>query len=168
MSCYHSDGCKKDKCIRDIVRDIVKAQDEVAEREHSCSTSCEQSIRELLSPTANENQKTTIPVMLYTKDSEIFKAEGYKSLGGKQWLVKTKVFKVKKFVEDSRHCVKLELLKPIKHSPSSTVSTPCRKKHVDEFKSTGICITVDLKCFCGIACLEPITPEPVTSGDLEC
>ena len=31
-------------------------------------------------------------------------------------------------------------------------------RNTRDFRATGICITVDLNCFCGISCLEPITP----------
>lgn len=32
-------------------------------------------------------------------------------------------------------------------------------RRIDNFRYTGVCITVDLDCFCGISCLDPIRPD---------
>lgn len=156
-SCHSRDS----HCVRDILKEIVRVQNEVAALDNCCDTSCERSIRDLLSP-ASENGNTTIPFLLYCKDCKPFFASGLKAKNGNgYYCIETPVFKAKKFVDDN--CVKLELLKPVSSHPHWK---HCDKKsvcdalhHVESFQSTGICTTVDVSCFCGITCLDPITPE---------
>src|SRR5699024_7111709 len=94
--------------------------------------------------------------------------------------VESPVFRVKNFVKGSKHCALLEILKPI-YSESSPApkggsggSSCCSTgicQHYGEFKNfkaTGVCITVDLRCFCGITCLDPITPVRARIHDRDC
>lgn len=97
--------------------------------------------------------------------------------------VESPIFKVKGFKKGSNSCVTLELLEPIKskgdhhhdaprlegetdtdlqHHSSGCGCSMCKSfgdHYFDNFCYTGICITVDLDCFCGISCLDPVRPE---------
>lgn len=99
--------------------------------------------------------------------------------------VESPVFKVRGFERGSGNCVRLELLLPVKdkhhkkgvgkendgmgeefdslgsHSSHHKGKRPCDffgGHDIRTFRHTGVCITVDLDCFCGITCLDPITP----------
>ncbi|WP_163971485.1 CotY/CotZ family spore coat protein [Oceanobacillus halotolerans] len=169
-----------DNCVCDVVRDIVAAQDEVANNNDNgcCSTGCENSIEQLLSP-AGINGTTpvndTIPFILYCKgECEPFIGSGvYQAqLGGSPntyfGCVETPIFRAKEFVDDEECCVRLELLLPVTEGGSTPgpggddVCDYFPGNSIRDFQATGICITVDLNCFCGITCLDPITPLPAS------
>lgn len=169
-------------CITDIVRNIVKAQHRAVEAEEdTCFTSCDRSVADLLTdfePNRRRLRFNTIPFMLYCKHTcKPFIGTGvirkYDSSSDRTEFkcIESPVFRVKNFVRGSDHCVLLEILKPVFYrtpgSGDSTGSSSCCQKNacsffkygdVRNFKATGICITVDLNCFCGITCLDPITP----------
>ncbi|UOQ43882.1 spore coat protein [Halobacillus salinarum] len=158
MSCHSNSKA----CVKDVVRAIIDAQDEVADRD-CCSTGCDQSIAELLSPSGtNGNNATTIPFLLYC-DCKPFIGTGLVRDNGTYDCIETPVFKACKFVEGSDTCVQLELLQPVY---DASVSQNCVRKDglcsllegVTDFYSTRVCITVDLNCFCAISCLDPIRP----------
>ncbi|GGC99548.1 spore coat protein [Thalassobacillus devorans] len=171
MSCGKHDF---DTCVCETVRKIIKAQDEVAGvGDDCCDTGCEQSIRDLLSPVGNGNGPTTIPFFLYCKgDCDPFIGSGVtrQRLGMSQnfafQCVESPIFRAKKFVDKDECCVQLELLLPVNEggqTPGPGGDTVCDffpGNAVRDFLATGICITVDLDCFCGIACLDPVTPLP--------
>lgn len=169
-------------CVEDTVRRIIDAQKKAASDDAGrCITSCDQSIEDLLSPshTHRPTRYTTIPFMLQCKDNcSTFVASGFTSRDSRGdrdhhfRCVSSPVFKVRGFVRGNEHCVRLELLEPIyergqgpggdddgcsKHSICGTFG----KRPIRNFRYTGVCITVDLRCFCGITCLDPITPAPV-------
>lgn len=172
MSCK---GKGLSECVCDTVRRIIKAQDEVAGTDNCCSTGCEQSIRDLLSPTANGNGPTTIPFFLYCKgDCDPFIGSGVfrQRIGQSQNFalrcVQSPIFRAKKFVDKGECCVQLELLLPVTEGGSTpgergkTVCSYFPGNSIRDLQATGICITVDLDCFCGIACLDPTTPIPAS------
>lgn len=97
------------------------------------------------------------------------------------------IFRVKNFMGSNEDCVRLEILLPVEHhghrehdrhgdqselsgkeerhhhghSKDCKGSTVCDffpDRRIRDFRATGICITVDLDCFCAISCLDPITP----------
>ena len=87
-------------------------------------------------------------------------------------------FKVRGFVKGSNNCVRLEILLPVSsrksnsenledgrqdsHHPSPSNESLCAmfgQRRIENFRETGVCITVDLNCLCGITCLDPITPQ---------
>lgn len=98
--------------------------------------------------------------------------------------VESPIFRVRGYSGKSDNCVKLELLLPAyhrrgnegadcsdnvggnKHGDHSHGKDCCggsvcdhfSGKHIHNFRETGICITVDLDCFGGITCLDPVTP----------
>lgn len=174
-------------CVKDVVRRILKAQREAAgETGYDCRTSCEQSIEDLLSPSREPRGRrhTTIPFMLVCKDGcKTFFGSGFTGRSSRSrhehfHCVESPVFKVRGFVKGSDNCVRLELLTPVYHrgprdaegegkggpqhhhhnSCGGSVCDYFGGRPIDNFRSTGVCITVDLNCFCGISCLDPITP----------
>lgn len=187
MGCF-DDGCySSDHCIKDVVRKIVEAQVKAAEEAATaCTTSCEQSIEDLLSPSRPRRRPrhTTIPVMLTSKNGKPFVGSGFVGRDrdgdrtGHFECIESPVFKVKGFVRGSNDCVRLELLLPVGgrpgprggedkgdaghgHHHSHDSHSFCDKfgsRRIENFRETGVCITVDLDCFCGITCLDPITP----------
>lgn len=178
MGCQSSNN-QTGNCVTSIVQQIIKAQRKAAEEETvTCLTSCEQSINDLLSPDRDDRRRprhTTIPFMLTCKSTcKQFVGKGViqKRAGGQQFFkcLKSSIFKVRGFVRGSNHCVRLELLLPISDGSSSkdgsdSGSSCCQicsvnsNGYVKGFRKTGVCITVDLNCFCGITCLDPITPR---------
>ncbi|MUK89466.1 spore coat protein [Ornithinibacillus sp. L9] len=106
MSCSRS---RQGDCVCDVVRKIVKAQDEVAvvTNDNCCTTGCKQSIDQLLSP-VNGPVDTTIPFLLYCKgDCDLFVATGIRDNNLFE-CVETAVFRAKKIDKDC--CAVLELL----------------------------------------------------------
>ncbi|RLL45077.1 spore coat protein [Oceanobacillus piezotolerans] len=154
-------GCGKNhdtgNCVEDILRDIVEAQNDIIE--NCCDTSCEQSISDLLGETDNPNGLDTVPVILYCKDCKPFKGFGAERKihngFGMSDIVASFIFRVKKVDEDG--CAVLELL--------LADGQTCGKDHLKDptdqdtkrLEGTGICITVDLDCFCHVTCLPAIS-----------
>jgi len=173
-------------CIKDVIRKIVDAQRRVEEKTSvTCATSCERSIEELLSPSrdARPPRHTTIPIMLINKYGKPFVGSGIVNRDGNGRrrdffeCIESPVFKVRGFTGGSDNCVRLELLAPVHrrgdgdghghdhdhHAPTGGANT-CdffQGGRIHNFRLTGVCITVDLDCFCGITCLDPITPVPL-------
>lgn len=156
-------------CVCDTVQNIVKAQKEVQEEGWNYS------IRQLRKGDGMDPQYSTIPFILYTKDdgspfigSGIFQAPYHRNdtfFG----CIETPVLRAKHFSMDSNCCVKVELLLPI--SNGREIRPYPKDKHrvsayfpedepVTDFLATGLCLTLDLKKFLGITCLDAITPIP--------
>jgi len=169
------------QCVTDVVRNIVKAQHRAVEAEEdTCLTSCDRSIMDLLDdfePNRRRLRFNTIPFMLYCSETcKPFVGTGFIRRGGKFTCLESPVFRVKNFVRGSNHCALLEILTPVhgEHDGdagegdfcegedsgccASCVCKPYKQGRVENFRATGICITVDLRCFCGITCLDPINP----------
>ncbi|QED49976.1 spore coat protein [Cytobacillus dafuensis] len=158
----------KENCVEEVLEAILKAQKK-AKRDDECKVSCKESIKELLGE-EKKPKKNTIPFILYC-DCEPFKGTGVTtftthSKKKKFACISTFIFKIKDLDDN---CAVLELLtfKPKKscHEDSGKKcdhkepSSPCRQidhKDVDDLMRTGICITVDLSCFCAITCLPAI------------
>lgn len=172
-------------CITSIVRNIVKAQHHAVEAEEdTCYTSCDRSVDDLLAdfePNRRRLRYNTIPFMLYCKDNcKPFLGTGFKRKHRKFKCVESPIFRVKNFVKGSKHCVLLEILTPVYGgesgpAPSSGGGSACCSVGVcnsydsfKNFKATGVCITVDLRCFCGITCLDPVTPIRARIHDSDC
>lgn len=177
---------RSDDCITGIVRRILNAQRQAVEDATvTCVTSCEQSIEDLLSPSRDRrpSRHTTIPFMLLCQDGcKTFMGSGFlgrDSRGGRREhfeCIESPIFKVRGFVRGSDNCVRLELLEPVfrrggdtggeqqHHHHRSSCGSVCDffgGRTITNFRETGVCITVDLRCFCGITCLDPITPVPL-------
>lgn len=149
MSC----GCdfQTGSCVCNVLKEIARAQSDIIE--NCCDTSCEKSINELLGEKEVLNDLDTVPVLLYCKDScKPFKGYGAhpRSIGKMQ---ASYYFRVKSVTDDC--CAVLELLKDpndSNHNPHDPM-----EQHTKHLKTTGICITVDAKCFCHITCLPAIS-----------
>ncbi len=148
-------GCGKDfdtgSCVCDILREIVDAQNDVVE--NCCDTSCERSISDLLGETDNGNGLDTVPVILYCKDGcSPFKGFGADpdNVGDMQ---ASFYFRVKRVMDDC--CAVVELLR----DPNDNEDNPDNpvEQDTDPLRATGICMTVDLNCFCHITCLPAVS-----------
>lgn len=143
-------------CVIDILKDIVDAQNDVM---HDCTTSCERSIADLLGDTGGGSGFDTVPVILYCKDCKPFKGFGSKRGGDDCEIKGSFFFRVKSVDNDG--CAILELLFSDRnhrddeddsrgrgYDPKSPAYQNC-----EDLRASGICITVDLKCFCHVTCL---------------
>lgn len=148
-------GCGKEystgSCVCNVLKEIARAQRDITELE--CDTSCEKSISDLLGETEVRNGLDTVPVLLYCKDGcKPFKGFGAhpRNIGK---VVSSFYFRVKSVSKDC--CAVLELLRDPNdgnHNPHDPV-----EQHTKHLRSTGICITVDVKCFCHVTCLPAIS-----------
>lgn len=176
------------ECVKDVVKKILDAQRKATD-DFLCITGCDTSIDDLLSPQRHNrpHRHDTIPFMLFTKcDVKPFVGSGFTSWVGRHGdrrgnfrCVESPFFKVKGFSRGSDSCVTLELLEPIKdrgrhdrhHSEGDVEKgkhhndcgcSMCKRfgsHHFENFCLTGVCITVDLDCFCAISCLDPVRVE---------
>ena len=148
-------GCGKEfhtgNCVCDILKEIVNAQQDVVE--NCCDSSCERSISDLLGETEVRNGLDTVPVILYCKDGcKPFKGYGAHpdNIGD---IRASYYFRVKKVMKDC--CAVIELLRDAQcdsRNPKDPVDQKTR-----HLRTTGICITVDLNCFCHVTCLPAIS-----------
>jgi len=175
MSCgkgNHHTGAMTSNCVCDVVRAIAEAQNEVVE--NVCDVSCERSIESLLDPAA-ANDLNTVPFILYGKDLKAFKAFGIdiqrnnnnNNNQRKFECIESFVFRVKTVDEDC--CAVIELLAFGENDGKgggggggnkNQEDTPCDQidgQKLEDLVGTGICITVDLTCFCAITCLPAVS-----------
>ncbi|MEI3604205.1 CotY/CotZ family spore coat protein [Pseudogracilibacillus sp. SE30717A] len=189
MGCHvERERFDRDGCIKEIVRRILNAQREAVDE---CVTSCENSIEDLLTQRVRRRRnETTIPFMLICKEScKPFVGAGFISRGRRDRdfeCVESPILRVRDFVRGSKSCVNVELLLPVsrrrdgdhhgkehgeerghhdhdrdRHHDKDSFCDKFGRRRIDNFRETGVCITLDLDCFCGITCLDPITPEPL-------
>ncbi|WP_018930851.1 CotY/CotZ family spore coat protein [Gracilibacillus lacisalsi] len=141
-------------CVCDVVRAIADAQDNVVEI--GCDVSCARSIQNLVSP-VNGNALDTVPFILYDKKGKPFKGFGTEVRGGRFECFNSFIFRVTE-VDDEDCCAVLELL--VFDNDDTTCGDPCEQldnEQVANLERTGICITVDLDCFCAITCLPAVS-----------
>ncbi|NHM32985.1 CotY/CotZ family spore coat protein [Neobacillus terrae] len=164
MVCGSHGSHSGDNCVCTVLRRIADVQDEVSPTVSGCNTSCEKSIDELLngiSPVSSNLD--TIPLILYCGGCEPFKATGVKlksrGNGGKVKLKCFQTFFFRVTSVDDDCCATLELL-TTNQDPGEDFDDPCDqiKCLPDEtiFKRTGVCITLDLHCLCGVTCLDAV------------
>lgn len=175
----HRKGCghKKDdgkkpkhykNCVEDVLEAILYAQEE-AEKHNHCHTSCKQSIEELLGE-KKKIKKNTIPVILYC-GCHPYKGTGVTtytchSKKTKFKCIDTFIFKVK---DIDKECAVLELLvfkSDLKSNKdrdgkcqSNDKQSACSQidhQDMSDLVGTGICINVDLSCFCAITCMPAL------------
>lgn len=161
---------KNDLCVEEVLEKIVHAQKKASKCScPDCDYSCKTSIKELLHPNKSHSlpAKNTVPFILYTSKGMPFKADGVFKFRCsccneiKFHCVSTFIFKVLK-VKDG--CARLELLAFHNHNDEqshcdSHFCSPCEQinhQNVEDLCPTGICINVDLSCFCAIQCLPAI------------
>ncbi|SRR5690625_3005967 len=142
MSCRGKDHTEN--CVCDILREIVAAQRDIVD---DCDVGCEQSIQDLLGDTSTPNNLDTVPVLLYC-ECDPFKGYGVKD-NESNTVFSSFFFRVRSVDDDC--CAVLELLR----DPNETAHNfqePTNQK-VGNLRTTGVCINVDLKCFCHVTCL---------------
>ncbi|WP_027962937.1 CotY/CotZ family spore coat protein [Halalkalibacillus halophilus] len=145
MSCREKH--QTENCVCDILRQIVDAQSDIVEE---CDIGCEQSIQDLLGDVSSPTGLDTVPVLLYC-ECKTFKGYGVRNDQQKTVLASF-YFRVKKVDKDC--CATLELLRDPSDSQSN-FQDPTKQKTAN-LRATGICITVDLKCFCHVTCLPAV------------
>lgn len=163
MSCGEKHRKDHENCVCGVLKEIVDAQRDIVE--NCCDTSCDKSISDLLGDTDPGNDLDTVPVLLYCKGTcKPFKGFGaFESRnGGVGDVVGSFYFRVKKVSHDC--CAVLELLRDPhdhkkdgegKYHGGNDPKDPIHQK-TRNLKATGICITVDLNCFCHVTCLPAI------------
>jgi len=149
MSC--GSGYKTGNCVCDVLKEIARAQRDI--REFACDTSCEKSISDLLGETEITNNLDTVPVLLYCKNNcKPFKGYGAhpRDIGT---IVSSFYFRVKSVTKDC--CAVIELLR----DPNDSNQNPHdpSDQETKHLRTTGICITVDVNCFCHVTCLPAIS-----------
>lgn len=148
-------GCGKEhgtgSCVCDVLKEIARAQADIVDM--GCDSSCEQSINDLLGETEVRNGLDTVPFILYCESScKPFK--GYGAHPNDIGDVKASFyFRVKKVDKDC--CAIIEMLRD-PHCDGMNPKNPMEQK-TEHLRATGICITVDLNCFCHITCLPAIS-----------
>ena len=164
----HKSNKHYENCVEEVLEAILEAQKKVKEDHDCCKTSCKESIDELLHE-KKPPKKNTIPFILYC-GCEPFKGTGvttYSCHSKKKRFkcVESFIFKIKDL---EKGCAVLELLTfktDHKHSDSDgkheckdlhSVCSQIDHKCVSDLVETGICITVDLSCFCAISCLPAV------------
>ncbi|MFD2443217.1 CotY/CotZ family spore coat protein [Bacillus sp. CGMCC 1.16607] len=160
MSCRGHGPHEDENCVCGVLRAIVDAQDQVSPvEEDNCDVSCQRSINVLLgdvvTPTTGPN---TIPVILYC-DCDPFLGVGVRNdpqHAGRLECVQSFLFRVNSV--DENCCASLELLST---GHGNNANDPCdqfpgNSVRLSDIEGTGICITVDLNCFCAVTCLDPI------------
>lgn len=148
MACGGSN--KSGHCVADVLREIVAAQNNVVG--DCCDSSCEQSIANLLGETTVPTNLDTVPVLLYCKDCSPFKGYGA-PINEIADIVGSFYFRVKSITSDN--CAVLELLRT-ETDPAADPASPVTQQ-TGNLTATGICITVDLDCFCHVTCLPAIS-----------
>ncbi|MBY6053348.1 CotY/CotZ family spore coat protein [Cytobacillus firmus] len=154
-------------CVEEVLKAIDKAQKRAGSKDE-CRNSCRESIDDLLNG-QKKPKKNTIPFLLYCESCEPFKATGvtvfsHHSKEKKFACITSFIFRIKEF--DGK-CAVLELLtfKQCKKSKDPFKShtkdhcSPCSQidsESVENLFPTGICINVDLSCFCAVTCLPAV------------
>ncbi|MFD2443224.1 CotY/CotZ family spore coat protein [Bacillus sp. CGMCC 1.16607] len=150
-------------CVKNTLEKILEAQKMSKKKEcEACKTSCENSIDKLLHQECNHS-KNTIPFILYC-NCEPFKVEGvttcFDECSHREKFIcfTTFIFRIKDLKGE---CAVIELLKIKNHDHCSPYSNnqPCSLccqlncEDIDDLVATGVCLKVDLSCFCAIQCL---------------
>lgn len=168
MGCNHGEHC-----LCSIVRRIAQAQSRSADTPRNPNEN-----PGFLPSTIRLN---TIPIMLLCKGTcDFFIGKGvFRDPDSMIFeCFKTPFFRVNKFLDsDDDCCVQLELLQAQSEdgriSPATENDDVCNflsSGNISRFIRTGVCITVDLNCFCGIECLPPVfaeCEEPISISPIE-
>lgn len=165
-------SCGKDfhtnNCVCDTLLAIVEAQEKVSPTADDCAFSCNTAIRELVAGVTTP--ANTIPVILTCKNSclpFVGVGVGRRTTGTPLRpfdVTLGVVFRVVD-VDPDTCCATLEILdpEPSEGNPIANCDDPCfflnQLNNAQRLESTGVCITVDLDCFCAVACIFPITVE---------
>ena len=161
-NCNCHKGKEDGACVEEILEAILKAQRKVEKDHDKKCSSCDESFeRRLEEKEPKKFNKNTIPIILYC-GCEPFKGEGVTTLQSgfkdKKFVCITSfIFKIRDL---KGNCAELELLtfKP-RRDRCDKFKSPCEQinhHYVDDLMKTGICITVDLSCFCGVTTLPAV------------
>ncbi|WP_440894927.1 CotY/CotZ family spore coat protein [Amphibacillus sp. Q70] len=148
MSC--GSKYKSGNCVADVLREIADAQNNIAN--DCCDSSCEQSIANLLGETPSPSNLDTVPVLLYCKDCSPFIGFGapVDDIGN---VFGSFYFRVKNI--NDNNCAVLELLRD---EADTDLCPGCPADQATaNLTATGVCITVNVECFCHITCLPAIS-----------
>lgn len=162
--CDESTDKHVENCVEQVLAKILYAQRKV-KQDHDCRTSCHDSIHELLGKNKKKATKNTVPIILYC-GCEPFKGTGvltytcHSHKKKKLKCIESFIFKVKDLNDG---CAVLELLAfkcDLKYSSGSCkwdhVCCQIDENSICDLRRTGICITVDLSCFCSVTCLPAV------------
>ncbi len=166
-----NDHCHDSNCVCRILRKIVKAQDALDDRGNDCEVGCKHSIESLVSPAQNLVENDTVPFVLYCKgDCSPFIGQSVvqATVGANRVFqcFESPIFRINKIKDDC--CAEIELLLPVTEggsTPGSGGADVCDffpGNSIRDLQRTGICITVDLKHFMAVACLEPVETLPIS------
>lgn len=179
MSRYHKRKIVKpnptsNDCVCNIVKKIVREQNKV--KDQDCDHCCTILNKQLPDKECCvKHAHTTVPFMLFCGGTcepfigcGLFQAPQNDDDENFFGFVESPVFRAIQFEKNSDCCVKLELLLPVS---GDCEVTPISEKSVRKvaryfpdgvpitnFIATGVCLTINLKDFAGITCLNPITP----------
>lgn len=129
-----------DHCLCDVIKAVKHIQDAGTDDNcEDCPTSCfTKPLGGLASPTAFN----TRVINLLTKDGTPFKVYKPDCTKSGTPTYSFTCFRVEKIIGDC--CV---MLRAVFKDPSSTTNP---------WKATGLCVTVDIRCFCGIICVDDV------------
>ncbi|MED1202538.1 CotY/CotZ family spore coat protein [Heyndrickxia acidicola] len=158
MGCHNSNSHVKTNCVCDVVNFINDLQDAV-NNDPQCPTNC---LNPVLGANTNMMKPNTRPFILFTEDGKPFEAF-FKSAdcdgsddslidsdyGKGDQICKSKFFRVENV---DGCCAVLRVLEP------RYVSSTCPQvdSPQNNLRASSSCLTVDLRCFCAIQCLEDI------------
>ncbi|WP_342525996.1 CotY/CotZ family spore coat protein [Chryseomicrobium sp. FSL W7-1435] len=165
MSCSNCSegvgGSHSGHCVCEVVREIKRIQDAATSNDcNPCSYNCFlEPLGGLVSP--SRNQADTRVFTLLTKDGKPFFST-FVDEDTPDCDCVSIYFRVNDFVDHC--CVTLTVLKPLnsqrqevdllnEYGTDINLRKLCK---VRNFELTGTCITVDLHCFCGIACVADV------------
>ncbi|WML53363.1 CotY/CotZ family spore coat protein [Neobacillus sp. PS3-12] len=153
-NCHHHNNC-----LKNTLEKILNEQRKVRKKECDIpSNGCFEHL--------GRTSTNTIPFILYS-NTEPFKVEGVTKCfdcdTNKEKFVCFKSF-IFRIIDLEGDCAFLELLKFKNHHKSTSncddhVCSPCCQVHcedVDDLIATGVCIQVELSCFCAIQCLPAV------------
>lgn len=153
-------GKGKRACVEEVLEAILKAQRKVEKEQETKHSSCEHSFEELLDE-PKKFKKNTIPFILYC-GCKPYKGEGVTTypvgMKDKKFVcISSFIFRINNI---KGNCAELELLTfKTRRDKCEKMFSPCDQinhQRVNDLVKTGICITVDLSCFCGISTLPAV------------
>jgi len=151
-------------CVCDILAEIARKQRNIPD----CQGGCEESVRELNCFATTFN---TIPLQLICGDTintnvpgtcgTVFLARGFRrnpNNNGSLLAASSTWFRVSD-VDERRCCAEIELLCTTLEDPAPDNVECLQLVENVLFERTGICVTIDLKCFCGVVCLPAVNAQ---------
>ncbi|MFY4776542.1 CotY/CotZ family spore coat protein [Metabacillus sp. RGM 3146] len=164
-------------CVCDTLAAIADAQQDNTQ---DCISSCSESVRELMGGTAPTNFNT-VPVQLICNSTNpltataaqmggfcgtVFIAQGYRRNPAtpNTLIGATASFFRVSSVDPDTCCAVLELLcvTGLSFGPNPANLEACTGVNTPVYTRTGICITIDTRCFCGVSCLPAASICPAS------